>query len=653
MKIIRQLAQWMLDEGRIDPVHYKAILWAIDNGTPIIDEEKAILDECAEEEAREAAFEAADELSGADEKREAWWDLFSGHAISREGKAAHGGGRKATADKTPVKVQKLDQGLPAMLLPPGADPGAFPLAALLLAVDEARGNRRAKDWAGFVEAAAALYTTGAEELHDALWVAMRKRGRELGRFFATAERGDPLFPEGFLSGLSGESVAALEKIIIGTDTEFSFKKNDWILKYSSFNALNEACIVRNRLRRIYRLWVRHFAYWDSFGAADNGMPCMAMSFGKTTLKVPADIWLYLRHGPGTRFLPEEKILAVDELPCHDAGDRVSDFDKRPINLMVDAQLVMVRNLATETCRITQRSDTNSSLPFIEATASGNVMLCRPDSAGSGKNAHSIAPPDDMERLLWGSDQWWDNFWRHPVVVFSCQESFPWDILDGEQWALILCKWPKNALQFVKYCDWTKLDGFDWCELLAERPQFAQYCDWDKLNELHQDCHWNDLICEQPQLARYRDWSKIRGHLLARTLVDYPQFAEYCDLSTLDGEDWRQLLGHHPGFADDSDWSKLDGEDWRCLLIQHPQFAKYCDWSKLDSQDWRCLLVNQPQFASNCDFSGFSGSDWAELLSEQPQIAGLCDWTKLTSADWDILLDKQPQLSFFRSAEKPK
>ena len=146
----------------------------------------------------------------------------------------------------------------------------------------------------FAAATSALYKLDAEELHDAFLAAMKTCGNKLGIIVTDAEYGHTLFPDGFLSRLSGESVSALRKRVDGEETAFFANKKNWILRYPSFNVINEACLVRNRLRRIYRLWVKNFAECDIHGTINHGMPGILLAFGKTLVPVPADIWWKLQ-----------------------------------------------------------------------------------------------------------------------------------------------------------------------------------------------------------------------------------------------------------------------------------------------------------------------------------------------------------------------
>ena len=61
-----------------------------------------------------------------------------------------------------------------------------------------------------------------------------------------------------------------------------------------------------------------------------------------------------------------------------------------------------------------------------------------------------------------------------------------------------CYLPRLALNSDK-CDWSKLCGGDWAELLVMRPLFADRCDWSKLD----DEDWEHLRWHRSELADRR------------------------------------------------------------------------------------------------------------------------------------------------------
>ena len=70
-----------------------------------------------------------------------------------------------------------------------------------------------------------------------------------------------------------------------------------------------------------------------------------------------------------------------------------------------------------------------------------------------------------------------------------------------------------------------------------------------------------------------DWEKLDGGNWSQLLIEQPQFADKCNKwDEFDSDDWRVLLSEQPQFADKCDWKKLKGDDWQKLLEAQPQFA---------------------------------------------------------------------------------
>jgi len=67
---------------------------------------------------------------------------------------------------------------------------------------------------------------------------------------------------------------------------------------------------------------------------------------------------------------------------------------------------------------------------------------------------------------------------------------------------------KVLLHEAEHCDWDKLEGKDWTELLEAQPQFADKCPWEKLSRKD----WEHLLQKQPQFA-----SK-RLHIIVKTIL---------------------------------------------------------------------------------------------------------------------------------------
>ena len=67
-------------------------------------------------------------------------------------------------------------------------------------------------------------------------------------------------------------------------------------------------------------------------------------------------------------------------------------------------------------------------------------------------------------------------------------------IDFRVWRLL-----NGYLQFAEHCDWSKLGGDDWRELLSKQPQFAEHCYWAKLSGYN----WRVLLSNQPQFNKFK------------------------------------------------------------------------------------------------------------------------------------------------------
>ena len=559
MKIVRQLADWLLQNDRITPERYGHVLDAILDG---VDADAGSL--------IDAAVDRRDRRESAEDASEEWWNLHGAGERARGKAARRRGGGGHPADTTPVKVWDLDPRLPGLLFPPGAAPDAFPLATLFLAVDKARGNRRAADWDGFAAAAAALYKAGGDELHDALRVAMEKRGRALGPLLAAMETGATLFPDGFLDDLSGESVAALRKRVDGGETAFSFAKADWILRYTSFNILNEACLVRNRLRRVYRLWVQTFADWDEHGAANRCVPVFFLSFGKLRVAVPLCVWWRMARAPApARCFPSLNVLAVEKAtaPVPDQSDPLRGCC---LNFTLDG---------------------------------------RPVLAYRAKGTDTFMPAKDTDGpiLTWQDDDFW--FLRPVENPGSCTPRIAPPVVPDQVWLS-----PKQLVDTAPN-NLEHLDHWPWETLLTDGIPMNLYCG-PGFKEGWLD-YVNCRLAKNPKVVDRIGWSNLseetRQDLFLRNPNDFP-----CDWFS--GADWSSILCTRPDLDNRCDWSKLSGFDWSLLLRFRPDLADHCDWSKLDGFNWSRLLSSQPQFADRCDWRKLSVYNWRPLLEAQPQLA---------------------------------
>lgn len=611
MKIVRQLADWLLQNDRITPERYGHVMDAILGGA---DTTAGFL--------IEEAVDRRDRREAAEDAVEEWWNL-RGAGVRARSKAARRPGGRRTSKATPIKVWDLDPRLPGMLFPPGAAPDAFPLATLLLAVDEARGSRRAAGWDGFAAAAAALYKAGGDEIHDALRAAMERRGRALGPLLAAMETGATLFPDGFLGGLSGESVTALRKRVDGGETAFSFVKKDWILRYPSFNVLNEACLVRNRLRRVYRLWVQAFSEWNEHSAANRCSTGVCLAFGKTLVHVPLAVWWHLQDPAAPRLGSRRGLTAFPA--------RSGDFW---LNIRVDGKpVVLYTNDCVDPpdppCGFDFIWD-DERLPWGLEERPSPVQLLYP-VVEPGRRVPVLALPDAAETVLWTPDDWAEAVkeGRKLSNGVPAEDACPWR-------ALCSCLWN---------------DG--WKDLLRGRPDVVRKIPWDRLDPAAiraEPLTW--LLSIRPECADRAPWNDLDSEQLVRVLSAQPVLAERFDCNAVDPGKLASLLEALPECAEPCLRRLTNGGRWATLLSRQPrpEWAAFCPWESFSGWLWRLLLGKQPQFADRCDWSKLDGKDWRFLLRDQPQFADRCDWGKLDDTDWRFLLCDQPQLAAYAPAK---
>ena len=271
MKIIGQLAMWMLNTNRISEGRYYDICNRI-LGEPLTLEQAAKIASPEDEKAEREAVE------------DAWWKLRGAgvrHDLKEAGKRK--GGRPKVPNKKSVKVWELEPKLPEVLM---GDEAAFGLPSLLWPVAAEAGRRFSRDWRGFADCVAFLYGLDAERLHDSFRAAVIRHHKLIPPLLIALEDGDSLFPADFLSDYAGKSVGIIRNRLAGEADVLVHGKTDWILRYSNFNTINEACLVRNRLHRVFRLWVRHGATLHDDCRVTPGRFCLHLNFGERIVHFP-------------------------------------------------------------------------------------------------------------------------------------------------------------------------------------------------------------------------------------------------------------------------------------------------------------------------------------------------------------------------------
>ena len=597
MKIVRQLADWLLDNGRITPEYYNKVLTAILGKV--------------DPDGLNRAFAIQKKIDDEERAVEDWWNL-RGAGERAKGKAGRRkGGRKGAPNTTPIKVWDLDRRLPDVLLPRGANPEDFPLAVLLIAIDEARGNRRSKDWAGFAAVATELYKLGAEQLHDALLAAMKICGRKLGPILIAAEKGSTLFPEGFLSKFSGESVDALRKLIEGEETEFSFSNNTWILRYSSFNILNEVCLLRNRLRRVFRLWVQELSEWDDSEVDEDGQAgAVCLVFGKTLVPVPVALWWKLQNPAAPKLGSVRGIMAF---PNH------SPY----LNILVDGSPVVLYH-----CK--SISPTWVPWGFWRIRGPGLADLPSPVQilwpfVSPHKRTPCFSLPKAPETVCWTPSDWANAVVSRRILSSGvpAESECPWDVLRSH---------PPSV---------------GWINIILYRPELAQNIPWHQMDLKYIDGDkWTDLLLVHPEYSKYAQWDKIASINLGRLFQTQPVLLEHCDIDSIDSYCLNDFLEVQPIYAEPCIRRLSNGYTLSVLLSYRPEWSEYCPWQSLTGFNTRIILANHPEYADRCAWDKLNGDDWASLLECQPQLADHCDWSKLSSEQVSKLLEVHPELSSF-------
>ncbi len=598
MKIVRQLANWLLENDRIAPEKYQNVLAAIQGG----------MDDAGEKQLRLADMRQRDR-EAVEDSAEDWWRLRGAGARAKA--STRKGGHKAARNTKSIKVDELDPLLPDKLLPEGAALASFPLAVLLIAIDNARGNRRSHDWTGFAASAAALYKIGAEELHDAFFAAMKVRGRELGEIIADAEMDSTLFPEDFLSNLSGESVTALLKRVGGEETKFLVDKADWILRYPSFNVINEACLVRNRLRRIYRLWIKNLADWDACGVANHGKPGICLVFGKILVHVPAIVWWKLQD-PQAPHLGSARGMVVFRVPA--------EF----LNALLDGAPAVFYG-----SRCIEPPDPPCQFGWIREKEllelQPPVQILWP-IVQLNETMPVFSPPDAPETSWWYPDDW--------ASAVACRREL------------------STGIPAEKVCPWRVLQQYPpvegWVRLFLNRPDLVKEIPWDSI-DADSICleNWVRILTVHPEYAGRAPWAKFDFKMLSRLFSDCPELVGRCDCNAIKGYVLVEVLEKNPDCVGPCLRNLTGGDGWRSIAETHPSWLEYCPWSALSGYVIGNILRICPEYVDRCDVSRMSGFAWRMLLRSQPQLANYCDWGKLDESDWESLLAVQPQLSVYR------
>jgi len=161
----------------------------------------------------------------------------------------------------------------------------------------------------------------------------------------------------------------------------------------------------------------------------------------------------------------------------------------------------------------------------------------------------------------------------------------WACRRPDWWAFILSKVPELA----KKCQvWDQFNGEDWVELITHQPQFVDRCDWTRL----EGNDWTNLIRDNEGLAFYACEKGL------------PSYA------------WTWLVTLFPHlFCKRVDWSVIESRDWEDVLRCQPTFAVHCDFAKLEPIHLLRILERNPHLHTCCDLSVFDKAG-REVLTEQ-------------------------------------
>ena len=98
--------------------------------------------------------------------------------------------------------------------------------------------------------------------------------------------------------------------------------------------------------------------------------------------------------------------------------------------------------------------------------------------------------------------------------------------------------------FADRCHWTKLDRYDWRELLEARPEFADLCEWNKVNGTYLRAK-RELLMRHPELIDRCAW-ELDGRGWAELFQKHPELVAKCpqafrNFDEFTGSDWATFL----------------------------------------------------------------------------------------------------------------
>jgi TPR repeat protein len=170
-------------------------------------------------------------------------------------------------------------------------------------------------------------------------------------------------------------------------------------------------------------------------------------------------------------------------------------------------------------------------------------------------------------------------------------------------------------EMIKFCNWEKVSGSEWVQLIIASPDFASRCNWHMLKGKD----WCTLLIKHPEFASKCAWDTIEDESFNLLCKHSERLKPYLNLSKLPSSCFYRIV-EKMNLGDAYDWSNISsGQEWVQILLVYPGLSKYCNWSTLNSKDWVRLLIKQPQFKSICDWKAIKSEDWDDLLTAHPNF----------------------------------
>ena len=170
-----------------------------------------------------------------------------------------------------------------------------------------------------------------------------------------------------------------------------------------------------------------------------------------------------------------------------------------------------------------------------------------------------------------------------------------------------------------------MSGFDWVELLKERPDFIHFALLERLNGI--------------------DWLRL--------LRAVPSLKDYCHWNVLENDQWRTMLKEGLCDPDIAEFALAEPSLQIPAIVRQPDLVKYVNFSQYRLADWLRLLRKRPELAA-------SYPQWCANLNSTQVIAFFDDFTlpeellamlpagQLVGIDWIRLLIRHPRCAKFCS-----